>query len=291
MARPRPKLFFIGVARDCAKFLPEALINVARLAGIASRSAGLIVENDSRDDTKSILKEWCADKESFQMVSLDGLSGIGVRGLRLELVRNYCIDLAKQIGAEEYDAVVIMDLDDASVYPINENTFLEAIHFLMEEPQRAGVFPNQLGFYYDLWTLRHSEWFPVDCWEEVFDAVISSEMSDEEAFEKTLRKRVISFQETDKPFLVESAFGGMGIYKSSYFFKNPNPYLGSKIRAFPLGHKLYPFIRLEVCEHVHFNRGINGIGGELFVYPRLINGTTEGFRLPSPHTFRQFLFR
>ena len=291
MFKEAPSIFFIGVARNCATFLPGALANLDRLARLSHRHMGLIVENDSTDDTKAILAQWAVERDSFEIVSLDGIGAIAVRCLRLEMIRNYCISAARQLGAQDYDLLLIMDLDDASDYRIDEDAFISATEYLRAVPSRAAVFPNQLGFYRDLWPLRHPDWFPVDCWEEVFDAVLAGDLTDQEAFDQTLGKRLFSILPTDQPLPVDSAFGGLGIYKTSFALNNPSPYVGSKVRAFAKGHKLFPFIRWEVCEHVHFNQGLRQLGGELIIMPNLINGTTEGCSLPAPHTFRHFIFR
>jgi hypothetical protein len=46
---------------------------------------------------------------------------------------------------------------------------------------------------------------------------------------------------------------------------------------------------LQVCEHVHFHAGIKSQGGEMFIYPKLINGVNNGMSFP-PSAFRGMLF-
>ena len=97
------------------------------------------------------------------------------------------------------------------------------------------------------------------------------EVTDEEAFNQTFKKRVHTFSPSERPFEVDSAFGGLGIYRMSYILKNPNPYLGSKIKSLPSQDGVFKVSRRMICEHVHFNKGIKNLGGKLYVWPSLIN--------------------
>ena len=159
------------------------------------------------------------------------------------------------------------------------------IEFLNSDKSIAGVFSNQRGMYYDMWTLRHKTICPVDVWEEILDYKIKNKVTDEIAYESTLKKRKFNLDENDSPLEVDSAFGGFGIYKMNYVLKNKNSYVGSKTKKIDENHT----IKWQVCEHVQFNIGIKNIGGKLYILPYLINGENKGgeFR---PSTYRYFIF-
>ena len=66
---------------------------------------------------------------------------------------------------------------------------MKSIDFLNSDKSIAGVFANQRGMYYDMWTLRHKTICPVDVWEEILDYTIKNKVTDEMAYEYTLKKR------------------------------------------------------------------------------------------------------
>ena len=104
-------------------------------------------------------------------------------------------------------------------------------------PDWGGIFANQRQAYYDLWALRHPRWCPEDCWQEVGQSLQvwpflpKSFRRPLRPFRKLLRP-IRSKAEADcggavrwttpsedsaghDPIAVESAFGGIGIYKTS----------------------------------------------------------------------------
>jgi hypothetical protein len=74
-----------------------------------------------------------------------------------------------------------------------------------------------------------------------------------------------------------------------YVLNNPNPYLGSKTKIVPLDDGMPCYAKWQMCEHVHFHAGIKSQGGEMFIYPSLINGINYGSTYP-PSVFREMLF-
>ena len=118
---------------------------------------------------------------------------------------------------------------------------------------------------------------------------MENHVTDDEAFKNTFGSRVLNFALPATPLEVESAFGGLGIYKISYVMSNPNPYLGSKVKIVPAIDGSPRFTRWQVCEHVHFHLGIRSMHGKLFIYPDLINGVNAGLTFPSS-AFRNMLF-
>lgn len=286
----KPRIIFAGVTRDCERFLPAVLRGVETLSAHFPDSAFIFVENDSQDSTKAILSEWGSSKSNFHHVNLDGLGGIPRRGLRLEIARAAYIEFIKADShLSTYDFLVVLDMDDVNVQGVNIEKFVEALDFLQAQQDRAVVFANQEGTYYDMWTLRHETLCPGDVWEEVLDWVHKKKVSDEEAYKNTFAKRIFSLPITDEFFEVDSAFGGFGIYKLSYVLRNKNPYLGSKIKILRDEKGDLTLCRWEICEHVHFNIGIKNLGGRLFIKQDLINASTPWSDFP-PSAYRNFIF-
>jgi len=287
----KPKIIIAGLAQNCSQYLSSVLENIEKFNSIASQVEYIFVENDSEDNTKEIISDWLDSDKSHELINLDGLKHLPIRTLRLESARNTYIELIKykKDFFVEYDYLVILDMDDVNTSPLNLEELIKVFNFLNSSMDIGAVFANQLGTYYDMWALRHPTICPNDVWEEVFDWSVRYQASDEKAYANTLHKRKISIDPTSGPIEVDSAFGGLGIYKMSYVLNNPNPYLGSKVKVLIDEEGTLKFHRWQVCEHVHFNRGIKNQGGRLFIFPSLINNINQGITFPSS-TFRYLLF-
>lgn len=283
------KIIFVGLARDAGNYLPQVLSNIERISSLVSESYYLFIENDSMDETKGLLNDWGAHRKNFSLLCMDGVGKIPIRTLRLEYLRNLCVEyIKKNEQLRSYTHIMVLDMDDSNALTINLDGIIKSLDFLSQADSRAAVFANQIGHYYDLWALRHDQLCPNDAWEEVLDYALSNGVSDHEAFEKTFKARIFCLGQEVPPFEVSSAFGGLGIYKLSYVLDNPNPYLGSKLKLINAGSGI-EVVRWQVCEHVHFNLGIKAIGGELFINPSMINGVYSSPIYP-PSAYKTLLF-
>jgi len=284
------RVIFAGIARDCEKFLPEVLKTINQISELFKDSGYVFLENDSSDATKKILNEWGRSKKNFTFLNMDGLGQLPIRTLRLEYLRNACIQFIKsEISINGFDYLIILDMDDVNSSGLDVSKISESIEFLEQEKERAGVFANQLGTYYDMWALRHQKLCPLDVWEEIFDYVQLFKVSDEVAYQNTFQKRIFSLGLQDDYLEVDSAFGGLGIYKLSYVLNNPNPYLGSKVKVVKNEADIPMIFKFQSCEHVHFHLGIRGCGGKLFIKPNLVNGKNDGLQFP-PSAYRGMTF-
>jgi glycosyltransferase involved in cell wall biosynthesis len=284
------RVIFAGAVQNAECYLPGVLRNIENLSTLFYEVGYIFIENDSTDNTKKILNDWGINKSYFQLISLDGLKDIPIRTLRLELIRNTYIEVIRYNSELScFDYLIILDMDNVGMYLINIEEASNAIDFLSSSTTRAAVFANQKGTYYDMWALRLTSQCPCDVWEEVLDYAIKYNCSDEVAYSQTFSKRIFSIEESLSPIKVNSAFGGFGIYKMKFILNNPNPYLGSKIKIIPLGNGKPYYARWQVCEHVHFHLGIKNQGGEMYIYPKLINGVNHDRSYP-PSAFRMLLF-
>jgi hypothetical protein len=282
------KALFVACARDCAVYLPRVLSNVSRMAGLFAETAFLFLENDSRDNTKQELALWCRDRANARLISLDGLTASRpVRTVRLAFARNHCLSLVRS-QFSNYDFLFVVDSDDVNAQEIDLNAMTRAIEFLQRDARCAGVFANSLPNYYDMWALRHRERCPGDVWEEVCDYAIGRGVPDEEAFSQTFAKRIFSMRMDDAPLEVDSAFGGLGIYKVPSVLRNKREYVGysRKLIRNSGGPAEYGWQR---CEHVSFNTGFREIDEKLFVLPELVNWRAGELSFP-PSAWRTLLF-
>jgi glycosyltransferase involved in cell wall biosynthesis len=284
------KIIFAGAVQNCADHLASVFKNIESISKLFSEVAYVFIENDSTDNTKQMLKDWGSDKSNFHLISLDGLNAIPIRTIRLEMARNAYIETIKYYDdLQGFDYLAVLDMDDVGTYPMDKSQVSNAIEFLNASSIRAAVFANQIGTYYDMWALRVIPQCPDDIWEDVLNYAIKNTCSDEVAFAQTFAKRVFSIKESSEPIKVDSAFGGFGIYKMRYILNNPNPYLGYKTKIVPLDDGTLCYAKWQICEHVHFHAGIKSQGGEMYIYPQLINGVNSGMTFP-PSAFRGMLF-
>jgi hypothetical protein len=260
------KIVFAGCARDCAAPLPAVLANIETIAGWLGGSAFIFVEDNSKDDTRQILAEWCGRRAHAHILSSPPKSAASsIRSVRVGAARNTYLAFAReQFGA--FDDLVMMDMDYVSTSPIGREQFTRALEFLDLGRDRAAVFGNCLGTYYDMWAFRHPVICPDDPWAEIGDYVCAHGVTDEEAFAQTFAKRIFHIPPDEEPLEVESAFGGFGIYKFDYIRRNPRTY--SCLSRRTVRGETYGWVS---CEHVSFHAGLRALGGRLFVLPYLIN--------------------
>ncbi len=265
----RPKrAIFAGLVRDCAEWLPSVLANVEQMAHAFEQCAFLFLENGSTDGSRELLNRWCSGRDGAIVLTPDDPAAFCVvRTVRLAVIRNQIIAEARRHYAD-FDVLVLLDCDNVNASPISQAAFIRALDFLWHEPDRAAVFANSLGHYYDLWALRHALYCPLDVWEETMDYSISRRVSPEAAFKAVFAPRTFALPLDAPPLEVDSAFGGMGIYRLSCVLANKASYDGYKLRDVEtaFGRKRMGW---QTCEHVSFNIGLRKDGGRLFVLPWL----------------------
>ena len=117
-------------------------------------------------------------------------------------------------------------------------------------------FANQSKAYYDIWALRHKTWCPNDCWQ-TYRFLQSNGVGKFSALEAAVYSRMISINHNKDPIEVDSAFGGLGIYKKSAILLGE--YVGID------GNNE------EICEHVQLHKFISDKNMRLYIVPSLIN--------------------
>jgi hypothetical protein len=282
------KALFAGCARNCAASLPSVLHNIERISSLYAQAAFVFMENDSEDDTKGALRDWCNKHKNAFLISIDGLARAEViRTMRMATVRRQCVAMLNSYF-KDYSHLIVIDCDDSNEMEIDLEAARRAVEFLESDASHGGVFANQLGTYYDVWAFRHPTRCPGDAWEEVLDCVARTGASDQDAFDRTFATRLFSLPPDSGPLEVDSAFGGFGIYKVASVLHNERSYVGYKQKTVltSIGPRQ---IGLQVCEHVSFNLGLRERYQRLFVFPSLINRVTDDVSFP-PGVFRTMMF-
>ncbi len=251
-----PKAVFAGCARSCAPFLDGVLANIEALGSIYDTFEVVIVENDSTDDTRHRLQQFAASRGNVRLIDADGLDeDHPKRGDRIAVARNLYMDVVREAYYSDCDDLVIIDFDDVNCEPIDRAAFGAARRWLWQEPNHRAVFANSAPFYYDLWPLRHPIWSPDDCWARVRET--QPVLGLDEAVRRYVANRQIPIPPDSAPIMVDSAFGGLGIYRR-------DATLGATYVGLDADGE-------EVCDHAAFNATVKGADGVLAIYPALQN--------------------
>ena len=256
----------VGLARNCAVGLAATLPRLGRFSGSFDEVEYVIVTNDSADHTPAPLKAWSLERTNARIIEISGLSqNVPIRSRRLAVCRNICLSQWKTAteNGRNYDYFVVLDLDGLNANLIDEPNFSTTV---LSAPRDWGaVFANQRDLYYDIWALRHSEWCPNDCWEEVHNYIkrfpIFRQRRRKIAIERYFQRRAIHLPADSEPIRVQSAFGGFGIYRPKYL--HDAYYLGVARSGHP------------ICEHVLFHEMIRANGATLYILPSLLNDTPQ----------------
>lgn len=288
--RRSERAVFVGLARDCVPMLPFVLANLERMGAVFARSAFLFLENGSVDATRAILERWCAGRADAMVLSPQSPDASSPqRTVRLAALRN---QLVAQVRARfaDFDLLVIADCDDVNATPVMDmRGFADAAAFLLSDPGHAAVFANTLGTYYDMWALRHPERCPDDVWEATMDHALASGVGDAQAAADIYAPRIFMLAPDAPPLDVESAFGGLGIYRMARVLANPASYQGYKRKSVPAPDGGVREIGWQCCEHVAFHAGLRAQQGRLFVLPWLVIGDLEEVTIPHS-AWRQMAF-
>jgi hypothetical protein len=243
----------IGAARDVGKFLPK-LIKVFETSFKSFREVNyFIVENNSTDDTRNVLTQLQKEKSNFYTYDLPENAGkIRYKTERIAIARNLAISEVKKIKPD-VDYVAVVDLD-----AINLGLTREAIESCWNHKNWSALFANQPDGYYDIYALRHRIWSPRDFLQDYES--LKDDFQEKIALELSLESKRIKIKKTSNLVKVESAFGGLGIYKASDILNEI--YLGLDGAGDP------------ICEHLSVNFGIIEKGGDLFINPEMTNTLT-----------------
>jgi hypothetical protein len=274
-------ILLAGVAKNVREPLRQVLANTDKYGRLFHRYKVVVVENGSSDGTKELLRIWATQRadrvhiEADQVrVPRDEKNPRGSDAPLLAGLRNLYLQRVEQEDPDDYSFMVIFDCDHVNTRAIDPTAISTAIRFLAEDTNRAAVFANQAGFYYDIWALRHDRWCPGDCWKEY--KAWCENCSRQEAEWACIGSRQIHISRNEAPIEVRSAFGGFAIYKTAFL-------KGARYCDYDEDGSV-------ACEHVSLHRQIRNRGGRLFVFPSLVNCTPYE-QIKRPHDFHYWSIR
>ena len=241
-----------GMARDVASHIEAEVSALQQSVKHFKESSFLVIESDSQDDTVHKLQKLKEKLSNFDYCSLGELTPhIPSRTERLAHCRNQVIKaLSEKAAYSQIDFVMMADLDG-----LNSELSSRKVEqcWKVKEPWDV-ICANQRDFYYDIYALRHQDWCPADCYyqQQRLQSILGTKNADSLA----VQSRQVPIPIDLAPIEVESAFGGLAIYKKEAFLAGL--YQGRKDQK-------------DICEHVPFHRQIRDKGYRIYINPALIN--------------------
>ena len=248
----REKIIIVGIVRNIEKTLLKDMERLESAFAMFGEITWFLVESGSSDDSRNILENISKLRNNFSYLATELIDGAS-RTENMASARNFYLDfLQRDQKARGFNYIAVADFNN-----LNDKINYHAVESCWINDEWDVVTANQSGRYYDLWALRHPLWSPNDCWEQ--HAFYRRYMKfPESAVTFSMRSRMLRIPRHEDWIEVDSAFGGLAIYKSSI--------LNSTAR--------YSGITSEgkrICEHVPFNFALKAEGARIFVNPALIN--------------------
>jgi hypothetical protein len=265
------KVAVVGIVRDCGKTLEDSVLRISAAFAAADEVRWVIIESDSSDDTLEVLGRLKQRDSRFSFLSLGTLrNSIPDRIQRIAACRNaYLDELGRTDAYRDITHVVVADFDGVNNM-LAEESVLSC--FLRTDWDVCAA--NQAGPYYDVWALRHPLWCPADCWQQ-YRFLAACGVPDAKALYTGVHSKMITLSQSIPWIQVDSAFGGIAIYRREALDGCRYVALGPDGR--------------EICEHVTLHQQMLARGSKIFINPRLINTTYGEHTIGLRPTFRRRL--
>lgn len=236
-------LYFVGLSKNCFKTLKK---NIAFLEHFKAESEYkihiFIIDSDSDDGTKQYCMKLKEDKIIDEFIEIDNLSvKYESRIKRLVICRNEGLKQIK-LNFKEPSLFLPMDMDMDLFKFMDNSKFNYLIKYFLNSEIDA-LFPFSLPYYYDIFALRKKGW------------VNRNNVNKAEILKRTLilgsffynyfyiiRKQYSPNKFNSDLINVDSAFGGMAIYKITKPEVLDESYTWDEKNS------------TRVCEHIFFNK-------------------------------------
>lgn len=244
------KIVVCGSARNISQNFPKTFEYLVGAFSGFDQTEFIICESFSSDITIEVLQEIESLYKNFTFFTDSVIDGSeSRRTVRIASARNQLQNKIFDVFPH-FDYVAMVDLDG-----VNRDLKRSTIESIWEFSKWDAAFANQTLRYYDIWALRASGWCERD-WFQEYTLLLSS-TSKRKAKKIALTSKMRNISRRASPILVESAFGGLGIYKMKTFLDGE--YRGEDSNG------------MEICEHVYFHSTLTKKGHKLYIMPSLVN--------------------
>ena len=254
------KALIVGTVRNAEKNVGQDVKRILSAIENCVTAQVFIVESDSNDGTVKSLESLASDDSRVEFVSLGAVAPvIPDRIERLRHCRNrYIEEIRKNPKYQDCDIIVIADLDGINT-KVTANSFNSAFSVELSWDALAA---NQTRRYYDILALRHPAWSPNN-WINEFEWM-KTFIGKNRALKHSMADRMIRIPKNSPPIKVDSAFGGLCIYKRWVLEKCD-----------------YSDGWLDEIDHVTLNRRAIEQGANIYIIPGFINSAWTNHSLNS----------
>lgn len=275
------RVLIVGAVRDISHNFRREIANLQKSFSDFTQISFFFVESDSSDSTLDVLREFSAVLPEFKYISLGKLAPVVPSRIdRIRISRNTYVSYIRERPAE-FDFIVVADMDG-----INSRLTKRSVSKCFENLNWDAVFPNQPFGYFDILALRHRFLQPHDYLAELEwrKSQIEIPVGSKNWLQKirlmwqfdcarryALYSKMIPISKKANWIQVESAFGGLGIYRPALF-----------------EHASYGEVGMSIeCEHVHFHRELTDKGAKLYIVPGFVNSYINTYNINRIFFIRQ----
>jgi len=246
------KIIICSTIRNVEKNLKDFFTKLDEITSKFDDYFIILVQSNSNDNTIKSSESFLKNRKGI-IINKD-LDLSLYRTERLEICRNEFLSYIKKDNLlKTYDFLIVMDADG-----INNMIKYEYIYNSINiNINWNAIFANQKYIYYDIWTLRIKDYIDFDCFQKIKkEAQLNSSGLKKKFYNYFTKYFFIKKIFKDRLIKVDSAFGGLGIYKLNKILDcNYDSKGGSQ------------------CEHVGINEQLNKKYGDLYIDKQLINSS------------------
>ena len=230
------KAIICGISRDNATDFWTMRRHIEHLGNQCNDYKVVIVENDSKDGTKDLLKHWADHNTHVTIISKDFHNKKRPSIQFLADVRKLYIDEINQPEYDDFNVLIVIDMDMSYGFDIRGIYHSFATWESWDAIASNGI-SNQKGEMYDAFAFRNSD-FPFAHYDKP------------DTYWSDIIPQIQQVYPVNSPFVaVDSAFGGLTVYKR-------NTLKGCR----------YNSIKGD-CEHIEFHKCLRKNGGKMYMNP------------------------
>ena len=251
------KIVIAATVRDCESTIEVEIARLRKAFSHFTNLHWLLIESDSKDKSLEVLERCKTQIPQFNYIGLGDVElSIPMRTERIAHCRNrYLDELQANSIYQDASYLVIADLDG-----MQDLLTADGVLSCFKDDNWDVLTANQKGPYYDIWALRHPLWSPNDCW--LHKAFLDRyKLGNARTFFTAVYSRMLEIPETAARIEVESAFGGLGIYKMAAI-------KGARYNGTAEKNE---FNLRDVSEHVAFHKMMRDQGAKILINPMMIN--------------------
>jgi hypothetical protein len=267
-----PKILIVGTISNASKKFTKDMRKIDSAFRRIASVQYYFVESDSLDNTLDKLAEFERQFGSFSYTSLGSLRlEIPNRIERIRYCRNIYVQYIRNNQfVSGWDYIVVADLDGMNS-KINTKGIQDSLTIMKSWD---GLFANQLFGYYDIYALRCKNWVEDDLIETARLLCLPKTnnkngliqyLKGQRIRQKIIYSKMKVIARGGGVIGVQSAFGGLGIYKPDVFTRFDYSQEGEVI--------------FDECEHITLHRKCIVDGLSLGINPKMINSWFNEYNL------------